>query len=357
MKLLVPQLPTLENISDMLKNIDNNKHYTNFGNYHDLYLNKLSKYLSVSEKKIILTSSGTTGLDSLIHTQKLNKKYCLLPSWTFSATCHAVIKNNLVPFFVDVDFNSQQITEETLRLVPKHILKDTALVILVSPFGGPLKYSCIKKYLNLMGIPMILDNAAAIDSSDSITVPYVISTHTTKLHSTGEGGFVVTRKLSEAKKVFQYTNFGFSRQSKKVNSFGMNYKLSEYHSIIGLESLKHLPQKINELKIIAEKYRTYIPQDFFMKGWGSDWMTSTCIITLPSQSCKKRISREFLKRKIPFRNWWSKGCHMENIFSVYKKIDLKNTNALAQRTIGIPFHQAINEKNILCVSKVINNYV
>ena len=99
MKLLVPQLPTLENISDMLKNIDNNKHYTNFGNYHDLYLNKLSKYLSVSEKKIILTSSGTTGLDSLIHTQKLNKKYCLLPSWTFSATCHAVIKNNLVPFF------------------------------------------------------------------------------------------------------------------------------------------------------------------------------------------------------------------------------------------------------------------
>ncbi|MDD5618345.1 MAG: DegT/DnrJ/EryC1/StrS family aminotransferase, partial [Candidatus Omnitrophica bacterium] len=88
-----PTLPSFEKVAPKIKEIINSKMITN-AKYVGIFENKLRGYLKV--KHVISVNSCTSGLLLLFKALKL-KGEVILPSFTFSATGHAVLWNNLKP--------------------------------------------------------------------------------------------------------------------------------------------------------------------------------------------------------------------------------------------------------------------
>ncbi|TFT67603.1 DegT/DnrJ/EryC1/StrS family aminotransferase, partial [Proteus mirabilis] len=106
-----PLLPPLEELIPYLEDIWEKKWLTNNGYYHQLLENKLCDYLGVNY--ISLFSNGTLALLAAIQALELKGEIITTP-YSFVATSHAIILNNLTPVFVDID-------TDTYNLNPKKI--------------------------------------------------------------------------------------------------------------------------------------------------------------------------------------------------------------------------------------------
>ena len=74
---------------------------------------KFSKY--VNSKSSVAVNSGTAALNLALSMYDIKNKEVILPSLSFVATANAIIENQGIPKFVDVD-------EKTLCIDPKKIL-------------------------------------------------------------------------------------------------------------------------------------------------------------------------------------------------------------------------------------------
>lgn len=214
MKLLNPHLPLQSEIQKHLSDIFNIGIYSNFGPKYEQYRSCLSNFLNVNESSIELFSSGTFALYAAIMSYKQlyslqDKKYCLLPSWTFAATAQAIINAGFEPYFIDTDLDKMHPTSTELNCVPQEIIENTAMAIFVSPFGlGVTVDTDLKIFFEKHKIFFLLDNAAAISNfNPNHTAAY--SLHATKFLGIGEGGILYSKDEEFIQLARSFSNFGF----------------------------------------------------------------------------------------------------------------------------------------------------
>ena len=133
-----PTLPSLDGMKTRIKEILNSKIITN-GKYVRMFEKRIENYLGV--KYAIAVSSCTSGLMLLFKALGL-KGEVILPSFTFSATGHAVLWNNLKPVFVDVDLDTFNIDPKS---VIKAISRRTCAILGVHVFGNPARVEDLQK--------------------------------------------------------------------------------------------------------------------------------------------------------------------------------------------------------------------
>lgn len=95
-----PLFPPLDELTPYLEDIWNRKWLTNNGHYHQLLEKELCEYLGV--KYISLYSNGTLALISALQALELTGEVITTP-YSFVATSHAIVLNNLKPVFIDID--------------------------------------------------------------------------------------------------------------------------------------------------------------------------------------------------------------------------------------------------------------
>lgn len=350
--LFKPSVPDLSSYLDFLEVVDRNQTYSNFGPLHHLFKEGLARHFNMGENELELFSNGTMALVAALQSMKVDgRPYCILPSWTFVATVQAVVAAGMTPVFADVDILSMQLTSSQLEDVDQSILFKTSVVLIVSPFGAPLNLIGISALRSQFGFEVLTDCAAGFESTKNITYPTVISLHATKTFGIGEGGLLIApgkhyQSLLEAAK--SYSNFGFLGDRKSVK-LGVNAKLSEFHSAVGLGALKGWNDSRAEYYKKASLYRKYENPDLFsfQAGWGESWVSSTCVIHLKSGLQKNNLALNCSEKLIQTRDWWGGGCHTQPIFDAVKQAhSLENTNELAKKTIGIPFYRDIQAVDI-----------
>ena len=105
--LLKPKLPEWEQLRDYISQSECRGHYSNFGPCHDLLIECLSNHYSVDTGSLCLFSSATSALSLLIlYYKELSHKArftVAIPSWTFSASAHAVKSVGADVIFFDTD--------------------------------------------------------------------------------------------------------------------------------------------------------------------------------------------------------------------------------------------------------------
>lgn len=353
MDLFKPSVPHLESYIDDLRIMDKNGWYSNFGPFYHQFRESLATHFKSTPQHIELFCSGTMALTAgLAALKEDNKPYCILPSWTFIASAQAVVAAGLTPYFIDVDFETMQVTENELNQVPEAILKETSAILVVAPFGAPIKDLGLSHFSQKHGIEILVDAAAGFESYSYPSFHTMISLHATKTFGIGEGGFLISSDTKFIERTHQYSNFGFTYGNRTADEIGVNGKISEMASIVGLAALKNWPTLRQQYYEKAKLYLDIKKTDAFafMEGWGKDWISSTCVVRFKSKADKEKTISKFNENNIPHRDWWNKGCHHEVAFKSSSKIlKIEDTDKLSKRTLGIPYHLSLLNEEIIFI--------
>lgn len=349
--LMRPLLPTADALLPYLREVDEARWYTNFGPMVDRFEDNLAALLGLAQKNLVCVASGTIGLTVCLRALDAPPdSYCLMPSWTFSATPLAAKWAGMAPWFLDVE-------ESTWMLDPEKVLQQLpdiegviGAVMPVSAFGTPVDVEAWDAFERETGIPVVIDAAAGFDGAKFGRAPIVISLHATKVLGIGEGALIASRNLSFAARVRAMSNFGFSgaRESALV---GINAKISEYAAAVGMAALDGWPQTRAAFRAATGYYEAAfdgVGGVSLAPGISQDRVRSTLSIRLSKPMAGPLIAA-LASGGIAARQWWGVGCHRMPAFKNAPHMPLPVTEMLAQSVVGLPFSQDICERDVSAV--------
>jgi dTDP-4-amino-4,6-dideoxygalactose transaminase len=254
-----PFLPPLAELIPSLEEIWETRILTNGGPFHQQFETELCEYLGV--EYISLFTNATIALITALQALEIAGEVITTP-FSFVATSHALIWNNIKPVFVDID-------EYSLNLDPSKIeaaITDRTTAILpVHCYGNPCDVEAIDYVAKKYNLKVLYDAAHAfgVDCHCGSILNHgdlsVISFHATKVFNTFEGGAIVSPDAATKSRIDFLKNFGYEDEIS-VGSVGINGKMSEFNSALGLLQLNYVDDLILQRRIISDKYTRLLSQ-------------------------------------------------------------------------------------------------
>lgn len=353
-QLLVPRLPSAGVIAPYIEEIDRTHVYSNGGPLERRLCSELGAFFSdrtgSRAPAVTTVTNGTIAIELALRTYVAAAGgEVILPSYTFIASAQAVSNAGFTPVFVDVDEDTLAVTPAIVRRAIE-VRGKPAAVLVVSPFGGPIRFDEWDDLETTTGVPVIFDAAAAALSISKVgRQPVCLSLHATKILGAGEGGAVISTDEALVVAIRSMTNFGFDPAGTRLSlRRGGNYRISEYAAAVGLASLTEIAHKRRTLFARFEEFRDRLAGSRiqFQEGFGSEWITATMNLILPDEAVEPVLAR-FSRDGIPWRRWYGDGCHTHPIFAESPCLSsLDVTKRVARRTIGVPFHEFLTDSQI-----------
>ena len=215
----------------------------------------------------------------------------ITPVLTFATTVACIVKNGLIPAFVDVDLKTLCIDD---RKVEKMINKNTKAMCIPNLMGNYPNWENLRKIANKYNLLILEDSADIIGAKyknkrpgyySDISITSFYGMHV--INCAGNGGMVCTNNKDFLKKISLLRSWGRSsslfKDSESINNrfkvaidniqydakfifeeIGYNLEPSEVGSAFGLEQLKKLSKIINKRKKVVNS------QENFFKEY-EDW--------------------------------------------------------------------------------------
>jgi dTDP-4-amino-4,6-dideoxygalactose transaminase len=209
----------------------------------------------------VAVSTCTSGLMLVLKSSGV-KGEVILPSFTFSATGHAVLWNHLTPRFVDIEDKHYCLDP---NLVEDAITGKTSAILAVHMFGHPARVKDLEAVAEKHRLLLLFDAAHGLGAKvgDQYVGAFgdaeVFSCSPTKLVVTAEGGLVTTKDPELARKIRTGRNYG-DDGSYDCEFPGLNARMSELHAIVGLESFRSVDQNVKSRNDLVAYYRQCIGQ-------------------------------------------------------------------------------------------------
>ena len=232
------------------------------------------KYVKELEKKFcqyfrvkysVSFNSATTALQSAVGALGIGPgDEVITTPFTMSATASAILFNNAVPVFADINEGDYCINADKIEPL---INKNTKAILAVNLFGGPADYNPIVKIAKKHSLKIIEDNAQSAGAkyknkfTGTIGDIGVFSFNVHKVIQSGEGGMLITNNKKYAFRAQLIRNHGEAviNDLKDKNIYepilGNNYRMTELQAAIVIEQLKKL-KKLNNKRIILAYYLT-----------------------------------------------------------------------------------------------------
>ncbi|MCM1518455.1 MAG: DegT/DnrJ/EryC1/StrS family aminotransferase [Pseudoflavonifractor sp.] len=249
-----PLLPDLDELHGILKEIWDAKWITNNGRFNQQLEKELAAYLKVPY--ISLFTNGTLPLITALQALRITGEVITTP-YSFVATTHSLWWNGIKPVFVDID-------PETCNLDPTKIeaaiTPRTTAIMPVHCYGRPCDTKAIKEIADKYGLRVIYDAAHAFGvevNGESLLTAGDMSTlsfHATKVYNTVEGGALVMHDEETKRRIDYLKNFGFAGETEVVAP-GINGKMDEVRSAVGLLNLRQVDAAIEARGKVAQRYR------------------------------------------------------------------------------------------------------
>lgn len=248
-----PWLPEYAELEPLFREVVESGLITN-GKYVAAFEERVAAYLGV--KHCIAVSSGTMGLVLGLRALDLQGEV-ILPSFTFTATAHAVVWNGLEPVLVD---NKPDTFNIDVEQVERAITPRTCAIIAVHMFGNPADVDRLGDIARKHGLKLMYDAAHALGSRyRGRTVGgygdiEVYSLSPTKIVTTGEGGLIATNDDALAQRCRLARNQGVDAEYD-CHLMGLNARMSEFHGIVGLKSMDLVDAAVEKKIALVDYYR------------------------------------------------------------------------------------------------------
>ena len=321
-----------------------------------------------NRKFAIALTNGTVALEIAIKSLNLKKDdEVIVPSFTIISCLSAILRNNLVPVFVDVDKNTWNITLENIQ---KSLTKKTRAVLMVHTYGLPAEALEIEEFCKNNNLYLIEDAAEAHGQTyqdkpcgsfgDVSTFSFYVNKHIT----TGEGGAVLTDSKNKYEEIKQMINLDFNNNGSRFNhdNFYWNYRLSGLQASLGISQTKNLNNIIKQKQKQAEIYNKFfgdysnlfkIPELHFRGSQNNYWVYG---LAIENKSSREELMKYLFNNKIETREFfWP--LHLQNALGgEYENLSLPISEFLGKNGFYIPIGPHITKKDQEFIAKKIINF-
>jgi dTDP-4-amino-4,6-dideoxygalactose transaminase len=355
-----PNIPDKEAVLGRIEEVLDNKWLTNMGPLSLELEEKIACLLNV--KHCICVCNGTIGLELLHRALDLTGEV-IIPAFSFIATAHSLMWQNINPVFCDVGLDNHLINPD---LVESLITPRTSAILAVPIWGQFCDYGALEKISSKHGLKLIYDSAHAFGCKYNGKYlggngdAEVFSFHATKIFSTGEGGAITTNCDHLAEKLRRMRNFGFSAQDK-VSQLGTNAKMNELCAAYGLASLDQVADLITYNRQVYSMYMELFDDFRFMKIMrmnNQEENSNHYIIARAESNLRDPILEAFHEIGIFVKKYFYPGLHKHSPYCNIKGLEkrLVNTEKLCGEILCFPTGRQIDESVIHQMHDVLNKF-
>jgi dTDP-4-amino-4,6-dideoxygalactose transaminase len=246
-----PEIPALCEWQALLEIPYSRRYFTNFGELETQLSQKLLERFGGPNAAVTLANNATSGLTAALIAHEVRGNV-VIPNFTFPATLDAVLAARCIPVLCDISASSLEMCPHALGRICEHF--EVAAVLPVRSYGFVRDFSPIIDVARSMGVPTIIDGAAALGGSQVEVAPdvtEVLSLHATKSLGIGEGGAIFSHQ-NRGPAVRSALNFGL--QPDRRFGYGINGKMTEIQAAVGLAQVPQAERMIAGRRAMADWY-------------------------------------------------------------------------------------------------------
>jgi len=350
--------------------ITNGKQVINFEKKFRQYVN--SKYS-------LACNSGTSGLFLAMKALNLKKDdVVVMPAINFVASYNVAKFFGAKIFLADIDPETGQMTPETFQnCCKKFSIKKVKIILLMYLGGYPqnadkflklkkkYKANILEDACHALGAYYKLNKKKIMIGSCKHSDICVFSLHPVKSITTGEGGLITTNNLKYYKNIFQARSLGIDRNKKKhweynVKNIGLNFRLTEFQSALGLSQLKNINNFLNHRKKIFNFYKKNLKKLNELKIISKSdekYSSSNHLFIIRINNASKKLKESFIKHML--RNRIILQYHYIPVyeFDIFEDRYIgKNTKKYYREAISLPIYYNLSYKHLNIIVKKIKNF-
>lgn len=346
-------LPTIEAYQSYLNRAWEKVWLTNRGELTLELEQKIKKNYQINN--IIITNNGTIPLQIAL---KLlgNQGEIITTPFSYVATTSAIIWENCKPVFVDIHPEYLSIDETKIEAA---ITPNTTAILATHVFGNPCHVEAIEKIAKKHNLSVIYDaahcfgvtynNYSIFNYGDVSTCSF----HATKIFHTGEGGAMFCNDENLYHKLYYSHNFGHNGPLD-FHGLGINAKISELQSAMGLAVFDHLDFIFSERKKVVDFYLENL--DFTTISTmkireNTQWNYSYFPVIFNSEEELLKVQQKLNEAEIFPRRYF---------YPSLNRIDFVNgeempiSESIASRILCLPLYVGLTEEELQLIVNLIN---
>lgn len=367
--IIKPFLPTLDEISSEFSYCLDSGIVSNGGKYVNLLQDKLQIYFNSTNKPLLLCN-GEMALYNLIQAWKIKLGYSInesfkviVPSFTFVGTVNAIVANNLIPVFADVD-------ESMTINIDKCIVdaSDIKMMVPVSAYGNLPNLDKAKEFCRENNIVLIMDNAPSFGAQHdgkftcNHGIDAIYSLHASKVLNSMEGGICISNDEEICEIVSSLRDFGqFEKTRGNVRYPGLNSKMPEISAIVGLKNLDKIDFILNKRMKVVEKmsglFSTMLEKGYFkiMRVDNKNlcpYLYYPLILNEEASSFCNHMNQN----DISVRRYYTAVHTLDFYKNRYPELDLSYTESIKDNVVSLPVHTMMTDEEIQYVFETVKKY-
>lgn len=327
--------------------------------------NSVCEFLDVPH--CVALSSCTSGLVLVLRALGLEGEV-ILPSFTFFATGHALLWNNLVPVFCDSEPGSFNLDPDG---VERLITPRTSAIVAVHVYGNPADTSRLEEIAARRRLRLIFDSAHAFGArregrrTGGFGDAEVFSLSPTKVLTGGEGGLVTTRHAGLAAALRKARNYG-DPGTYDCDLLGLNARMTEFQAVLALEGMYGVEREVARRNEIAEHYTEALrglPGIGFQRVRPEDVASRKDFsLAIDETACtvdRARLAQALNEENIDTRFYFSPPLHRQKLYRRFRRADdeLPVAEQLSSRVLSLPIYSALKAPEIERITTAIRRVV
>lgn len=319
----------------------------------------------VGTRFAVAVNSGTSALHLCVRALGIGQRNgepdeVITTPFSFVASANCVLFEGARPVFVDICADTWNIDPERIESA---ITPRTRAILPVDIFGQCADMGPIREIADARGLAVIEDSCEALGgryqgaAAGSLGDVGVFGFYPNKQITTGEGGMITTDRRDLAEMCRSLRNQGRAARAGWLEHerLGYNYRLSDINAALGLAQLARLDEILARRARVAEWYRQRLAEvdALSMQAVHPDVEMSWFVMVVRLSDDYDAAQRERIIAALGER-----GVHCGRYFPPihlqpfyverfgYRRGDFPVTEALADRTIALPFFGEMTEEQV-----------
>jgi dTDP-4-amino-4,6-dideoxygalactose transaminase len=335
-------------------------------------------------KHAISVNSGTAGLHLCVRAAGIGEGDLVITTpFSFVASSNALLFENAIPIFVDIDPKTGNIAPQLVAEAAKNIKKflprngagkngKLKAILPVDVFGQPADMDAINAVAKEHGLTVIEDSCEALGATykgrqAGMLGDYgVFAFYPNKQITTGEGGVIITSDDKAANLMRALRNQGRAPGDTWLQHthLGYNYRIDEMSAAMGASQMTRLDSILSKREQVAAWYEARLSEVPgvevpFIESFTTRMSWFVYVIRFEKGIDRDEMARKLDARGIPVRPYFL-PIHLQPYMVErfgWKEGDFPVTEDLGKRGLAIPFSGVMTEEQVEYVCNILREEV